>query len=257
MLRLSAISKIDKRYETGDTPFLILCSDSKSYVCKYKRPGLPANKLVCELIGARIAKSWRIITPEIAFVEMNGFWDGYPYSHDTVAPVLGSQFLKGVADLSQYNFDSVPKTRKTVNQLLRIALFDMWVANEDRTANNYNMLFNIDSQDVISIDYGGVFNSNVISRPLFNLNKDDSILSSELAGRLFSNQFSMGVLEHLKEYYMASINRSKAECGKIIADVPPQWEITVEDFENKLAELFDERWIDSVWDNFMQIIKEI
>ena len=37
---------------------------------------------------------------------------------------------------------------------MKIALFDFWIANEDRNANNANLLYDVGRGRLISIDYG-------------------------------------------------------------------------------------------------------
>lgn len=49
---LHSIKQIEKQYNTGESPVLVVCSDKESYICKYMRSTSAAYKLVSEYIGA-------------------------------------------------------------------------------------------------------------------------------------------------------------------------------------------------------------
>ena len=53
---LDSIKDIQKQYETGEYPVLVMCSDKNEYVCKYMRSLNPAYKLVCEFIGSHLVE---------------------------------------------------------------------------------------------------------------------------------------------------------------------------------------------------------
>ena len=61
-------------------------------------------------------------------------------SHSLSAPSIGSRWLDGVVDITPSTYAKVPATIDTLEQLMRIALFDFWIANEDRNANNANLM---------------------------------------------------------------------------------------------------------------------
>ena len=56
---LNSIDVISKQYPTGEAPVLVMCSDMNLYICKYIRNSVSAQKLACELIGSKLATSWR------------------------------------------------------------------------------------------------------------------------------------------------------------------------------------------------------
>lgn len=139
MNAVTASGEVLKVYQTGDRPILVLCSDGYHYICKYKQPGYSAYKLVNELVGGIFAKAWGIDTPVTCLVENDPIiWDDAGISHDIAAPLLGSRKMEDVFDLGEFNCNQVEVSERTLFQLLRIALFDLWLANEDRTCNNYN-----------------------------------------------------------------------------------------------------------------------
>ena len=69
MQTLYSAKRIEQQFHTGEEPVMVMCSDVNIYVCKYMRSSATAYKLACELIGAKLAKAWRLTTPDIALVK--------------------------------------------------------------------------------------------------------------------------------------------------------------------------------------------
>lgn len=252
---IAASGEVLKVYQTGDRPILVLCADGFHYICKYKQPGYAANKLVSELIGSEFARIWRIATPHNALIINDPIiWDDKGITHDLSAPLWGSRKMDSVFDISDINSSQIKYSFKTLHQFLVIALFDMWIANEDRTCNNYNLLFDMKQERIVSIDYGGIFNSNIISNPLFQLNAHDSIISSNLFDSL-SRAGVESVLNTIRFTYLNNIRNCKLFAKTVLDMVPKDWDVDISAFEGKVNELFGVSWVNEVWSNYQSIIK--
>ena len=250
MNTVTASGEVLKIYQTGDRPILVLCSDGYHYICKYKQPGPSANKLASELIGSQFAKLWGIATPYTCLVENDPIiWDDAGISHDPIAPLLGSRRMENTIDLSNYNCDQVLTSWTTKNQLLTIALFDLWLANEDRTSNNYNLLYDLRSDTIVSIDYGGIFNTIILGAPIFQLNAEDSIISSDLFDRL-----NKAGIEYSRTTFLRLVSKCKAAVPEILESIPREWNINTLLFEKKIAEVFNMNWLSDTWNNFISLI---
>lgn len=251
-----ASGEVLKVYQTGDRPILILCSDGYHYICKYKLPGSSASKLLNEYIGSCFAKVWGIVTPITSFVSNDPIiWggEGASLSHDPGAPLIGSRLMENVVDISDFNCGHIPLLDNHLEQLLKIALFDIWLANEDRTCNNYNLLFDLRKKNIVSIDYGGVFNSGVFTRPLYQLNESDSIISSGLFDQLKGLGIER-VLSHLRVSFYSIVDNCKRSVTNIIETIPATWMIDRSIVENKILELFSPSWINDSLETFVYII---
>ena len=245
-----ASGEVLKVYQTGDRPILVLCSDGYHYICKYKQPGYSANKLVSELIGNSFAKIWGIPTPPVSLVVNDPIiWDNCGISHDPVAPLLGSLKMENVFDLSSFNCDQIVVNQRALSQLLKIALFDLWIANEDRTCNNYNLLYDMRLQNIVSIDYGGIFNSGIMGKPVYQLNENDSIISSDLYDRLKTSVFKYTYLS-----FLSFVSKCKKSTTEILNTIPKEWDVDYKLFENKLSELFSPTWLSDTWETYNTII---
>ena len=254
MNMIKASGEVLKVYQTGDRPILVLCSDGSHYICKYKHPGYAAYKLVNELVGGSFAKVWRIATPGTSLVVNDPIiWDDAGISHDPVAPLLGSRKMEDVFDLGEYNCNQVEASRMVLSQLFWIALFDLWLANEDRTCNNYNLLYDLRNKRLVSIDYGGIFNSGILNNPMYQLNASDSIVSSDLFYRLKSAD-TQRLLSGMHNMYLRVVAKCKKTVPVIIDSIPPEWDVEKTTLERKLQELFTAEWINDTWFNFKGLV---
>lgn len=255
MRNLVSVKNIEKRYNTGEEPVLVACDDQNSYICKYSRYSGSANKLVCELFGSTFAKTWGISTPEIAFVKVAS--QHVPYDLGTSffsIPVLGSQLQPNVVDVTSTSVPLIPSTEKLCRQLLRIALFDFWIANEDRNANNANLMYEIVKQDLIAIDFGCCFNTATFDFPISQLTETDSILNSDLFAQITRTIPKEGVIQMaeilLTIDYMSYIH----DCYSLIPEIPQEWNINSVKLKSKMEELFDVEWTDKVRANFRETL---
>ena len=82
--------------------------------------------------------------------------------------------------------------------------------------NNTNLLFDVEQNTLVSIDYGCIFNTAMYDYPLSRLTSTDTILASGILGQL------------------------KAGVKK----------------QNKLDQLFETKWVNDTWDNFKECFKE-
>lgn len=109
-----SIKAIEHQYCTGEEPVLVVCSDMNAYVCKYMRSSSAAYKLVCELVGAKMAKVWQLETPDVALVRIKQeHWSGRFVQHSLTAPALGSRQMEGVVDVTPSSIYEVKQTLGT------------------------------------------------------------------------------------------------------------------------------------------------
>lgn len=254
---LNSIKGIERQYETGELPVLVTCCDKNAYICKYMRSSASAYKLASEFIGANMISFWNIRSPKFAFVKINPVhWANINTSH-TSAVALGYVMLEKVADINNATIQNVKKDAHILEQLLKIALFDFWIANEDRTYNNANLLYDLDKEELVSIDYGGIFNTSTYDYALTQLTSTDTILYADILRHLADGLDRSKVLDRaasLKDFLLESTNRCRENKNKIIDSIPIEWNIPKHDISNKVDELFHSNWLDEVWKNFMECL---
>ena len=257
---LYSAKRIEQQFHTGEEPVLVMCSDVNIYVCKYMRSSATAYKLACELIEAKLAKAWRLTTPDIALVNIRPLhWEGINVSHSLSAPSIGFRWLDGVVDITPSTHAKVPAKAETLAQLMKIALFDFWVANEDRNANNANLMCDVASEQLISIDYGCIFNTATFDYPLSQLTSTDTILWSDLFRHLLqgtSRQMVLAIADRLKTDYDDCLHKCGFSSKEVFDEMPKEWKVPSEVLTEKLHQLFDEHWTAAVWENYMSCLNE-
>ncbi len=251
---LYSIKEIEKQYDTGELPVLVTCSDMNAYICKYMRSSSAAYKLVSELVGALFAKAWKIASPPCAFVQIKTeHWAAIQTPRNLSAPCWGYLELQGVMDVTSSTYIEIENNLNTWLQLLKIALFDFWIANEDRTYNNANLLYDMQNRTLISIDYGGIFNTSTFEYPLSQLMPTDTILYADIFHHLKrnANDVQLGkMINEMEAYYRVNIKESYECVDFILHSIPAEWNVRISLVEHKLHELFDSIWLDEVWSNF-------
>lgn len=264
--RMSKISNtysvkcIEKQYGTGDLPVLVYCTDNKSYICKYMRSSSSAYKLACELLGASFAKEWNINTPNLSFVYINNkHWAYINTPHFIGAPCIGYEVIENVVDVTPFSVHDIDVNCDLLKQLLLIALFDFWIANEDRTCNNANLLFDVVNKKIISIDYGGIFNTATFDYDLMQLTSTDSILCADIFRRICSKMQPSKIIEYalgLRPFYDKCIRNCKKRCNVIVNDIPCEWKVPADSVNRQVDYILTDSWVEQTWMNFIECVKE-
>lgn len=270
MKQLYSIKNIEKTYNTGEEPVLVACNDHQSYICKYTRYSGSANKLVCELMGAIFARMWMLHTPEIAVVKVRREHVPHNMSGSFFSiPVLGSQQQQNVVDITPVTISLVTPSEKLCRQLLQIALFDLWLSNEDRNANNANLMYDMVNDNIIAIDYGCCFNTATFDFPLSLLTESESILCSDLFLHISSSTSRERILQMADELLNIDFPSYIHDCqtGSVVAQwddaaneesecdfIPSAWNINRECLIHKIEELLDDEWIARVREGFIETL---
>lgn len=270
MKQLHSIKIIEKTYNTGEEPVLVACNDHNSYICKYTRYSGSANKLVCELMGAVFAKAWMLNTPEIAVVEVRQEHVPYNMSGSFFSkPILGSLQQSNVVDITPATIPLITPNEKLCRQLMQVALFDLWLSNEDRNANNANLMYDMVNDNIIAIDYGCCFNTATFDYPLSLLTESESILCSDLFLHLSNGVSRERILQiadillntefpsylHDCQTGLVVVQRDEktnAELGCYF--IPSAWNIDRNRLANKIEELLSEKWISRVKTGFTETL---
>ncbi len=107
------------------------------YVCKHSY-GSNGMSLLCEYLAASFLRIWKLQVPDFAFVQVQ-----YAHvkqlhipKHYVAKPCFGSQYSVNYQEQTQYTGNPDIKKHKEYMEsrfeLLKIALFDLWLANEER-----------------------------------------------------------------------------------------------------------------------------
>ena len=260
---LKTLHKPDKIFDTGGNPLLVMCDDLEDWVCKHSRE---SSKLVNELLGSCFAKHWQLHTPEISLITVSK--DHIPSKIQAAnfnKHCFGSQYIKKSKELDYPTFgmfDDYNFRRKVVNKddFLLICLFDIWLSNEDRNHNNSNLL--LDYTDLGKIrftvfDHDAIFNSNNLNLGVYQINDFDSLLYSELGGKIYRNkQTLVKAVDNIMEKFYICVSICEDNLKEIIHLIPDSWEVDRNLLEHRLTDnLFTNKWLKECEFNFRSIVQ--
>lgn len=270
MKQLYSIKNIEKTYNTGEEPVLVACNDHNSYICKYTRYSGSANKLVCELMGALFAQDWMLSTPEIAMVRVRQEHVPYYLSGSYFSKtILGSRQQLNVIDITPTTIPLITPSEKLCQQLMKIALFDMWLSNEDRNANNANLMYDMVKDNIVAIDFGCCFNTATFDYPLSLLTESESILCSDFFLHLSKGMTRERIMSMADVLLRTDFPSCLHDCQTGIAVVqcdeevneefgspfiPKIWNIDRNRLRAKIEELLSDKWVARVRDAFLETL---
>lgn len=260
---LQSISEISRIIDTnGSMPIVILADDFEEYACKYDQK----SKLINEFIAHQFLQKWNLTVLPAAFVNINKnhvperFLQGRIRLADFDKPAFGLRYNNDALDatnillgLKSDNYE----LGKFVNRLdlLKIALFDLWIANDDRNHNNYNIL--IVNNTFIPIDHSTIFDGGRLGSELAQLTEDDSILSSDLA-LTFLNQKTKVEEEANKliQKFPTFVNDCHEILPVIIESLPREWcddkPLLLKNIKSSIIDNDD--WLNETISSFSQLI---
>jgi hypothetical protein len=169
--KISAVIIIRETLTKGNSPLLVRCNDSKNYYAKTSTSQIPRVELINEIICSYFLKIWGFNVPNIVLINFDKIVvDSYisetgplsskydSYSFDDY--FVGFEEVAPAIELDQYmQYLGSKKEWKKFNNpidLVKIGLFDIWVCNKDRKADNPNILIS-DNFNFIPIDNAASF----------------------------------------------------------------------------------------------------
>jgi hypothetical protein len=154
MLRVKTLILIKELPTDGHSPLHFICDDMESYYCKYRSgASLKPEEIDClfyEIVAKKLLDKMSIPCPELAIVEIvpNSFEKKQLSKHKRFCVpgklYFGSKGIPYAEDV--HGLSSITNKHafnKIINpyDILKIAMFDLWIDNCDRGKNeNYNLL---------------------------------------------------------------------------------------------------------------------
>lgn len=255
MQRLQTIEEVHRIFPTsGSSPILVTCDDFKDWVCKYDKS--PMN-LFNELLATKFAEIWGIKTPEIALIKVKKEHvpqDKFPKipTHLFDKDCFGSLYLESSKEIDHsiiplFKEQSFRDKLGDKEDFLKIALFDIWMANEDRNHNNFNLLLYASPDKMnffYAIDHVNIFNSSFLNYGITDITEEESIIKTDLAKILFgkNKQLTQIVNNLIESFYLCSVECYN-QLDEILDLIPDSWDIDRDKTKNKIVQnLFTEEW---------------
>jgi|GEM_PF-1491543 len=268
---LNVISGPTKVFPTSQKPFLVLCEDFQEYVYKHNRGS--SNLLFNEYISSIFLKIFKINSPKFCFIYFNTdkfhnlevlLKDNQDLNNSHFEKIgLGFEYLSDTFDIIEIiNHFPHKDNDFLTKQLLKIALFDVWIANEDRVFHNSNLLFGVINKEIViyAIDHGNVLNSNS-GENIYFINYNESILNSDFATNLIckykKNEIDAFYNEVINEFQDNILNCQNYVENLTNDNIPDNWNIDVSNKQIYLIKnLFNKNCTDSTVEQFKEFLNE-
>ena len=265
---LTSIEKITK-YDvipTMNNPIRVHVSDMEYYICKYNRHSARAYRLYKEYLIAAFLPIWGFYNSIYSPIQIQEKHLDESLGIDRryfLQPCFGSQVIPNSNEIDKHNTSTISKSKNKAelkDHLLKLSFFDNWICNEDRSHNNYNILYIVESgrYKLYPIDHEACFNHQELKGQLTPITLEDSLIYSELFQKLFKSTELRSVkkIQNLREFSYLCTLKCKELTPEILSLMPPEWGIDLiqeEDFLNQF--LFSDEWFEASWHNFIQLIQ--
>ncbi len=265
---INAISFTKQIDTDGHSPLFIECDDGHNYYCKYRNSvkQQEVQLLVYEMIGTALLTEAGIYCPEqslvhipSAIISKNVRYARY-YQNCTA---WGSKEIPSASLLSELDLINDKRSFNKLENpedILRIAIFDLWVENADRHSGNYNMLLQGYNQKIklIPIDHGSIFGG---IKAMGSFSEATPVSTYK---KLITSNFYNSVARFITPAKQRKIAQnfvtllSQIQTGKVIDDIfeaiPKTWDINPKLKERISAFLNSEKRMQSLSDQVLNLI---
>ncbi|WP_407520976.1 hypothetical protein PDL71_11120 [Lacibacter sp. MH-610] len=268
MPTFQSIEALDKAniIATNNRPIIIHASDLNFYYCKYHSNVGTANRLFKEWLIASFLSDWQFNRSSINFIQAlpehipNDL--GIPRNQFDV-PCFGLQKIDDAIDLTQISEDAVVRSRNKNNlkaDLLKLAFFDIWTANEDRNSNNYNIIYKQVGGEYLGypIDHEACFNFQNFENGLVQITYQDSLIYSSFFAKLFkTSEFkSKERVENLKDSFYLCSRNCRQNVNAYLQNIPAGWNVNIVAKEAELNQfLLNDEWFEECWHTFLEFLQ--
>lgn len=254
--------KSEHCYQTkGSKPIRVLCDDLNFYVYKYHiGSGFPFS-LFNEYLAACFLQIWQLPVPDFAFVAIDKSHvelTTYPY-HYFENICFGSKFMGSYKEVDKIFLETTLLKKENISardSFLKTALFDIWLCNEDRHFENFNLLYDLKSDVFVPIDHVCCFNSSNLDKAACLISSNESILASPFFNRFFDrnlqtkfNEIRLSIIEEFK----TNVKLCHENLESILAQTPVNWTPDPSFLKTRLKYFFSEEWIKQCLDHFTQL----
>jgi hypothetical protein len=247
----------------GSHPVKVYCNDGADYICKYFTDVGSATGLFNEYLAAHFLYLWELPVQEFAFVQVQKHHlkqISLPYRHFEIF-CFGSRYDKNLKEVDKFFLgwnSNKTKLESMLLDYLRIGLFDIWLSNDDRNFDNFNLLFNFETSRLVPIDHVQIFNGNNLDKAPYQINENDSILTAPFMSGIFSRTLQQNLKEHrltIEGTFNTYLKTCYENLGPILQHTPPEWRIDNAFVLSRLHNYFSETWQKQCLDSYFRFIQ--
>lgn len=263
------VTSFIKKYDTdGHAPYLVLTDTLEKCVLKTCNNQADKISLTKEFLCALLLDNWEIETPPFCSLTIDSTLNespfvitdkGFKYS----SLYFGSKHVDSAFEMNEFIApDGKVATRKILNisQLFDIALFDIWVENDDRRPSNNNLLLCPYEKDFVirAIDHAYTFGSIdflQINPEFVSFSHNDSILYSEMGKSAINcTKLNSKWLDTYKEKFYLCIQKTENSFQHACELLPYEFQLTEKERIALNSFLFCKERNKKVFDLFSSIL---
>jgi hypothetical protein len=170
MIKIVRSKQFLSQIDTYNHPVEAICKTENGldiYFVKYTRSGFESHGLIAEIVCHFLARRLNIETPDIAYVEIGNHPVPEHFQYRNYLKegkiTFGSKQIHNAEDeltklefiFSKHEFNRLEHPE----HLLKIGLFDLWIGNNDRSVDNYNLFITRGkTQKLVVFDHFEAFN---------------------------------------------------------------------------------------------------
>ncbi|MFV0218377.1 hypothetical protein OBK23_01635 [Empedobacter falsenii] len=271
MIPTKIIGSVIKRYTTdGHSPYLVLDEDYDKIILKTKNNINDTISIQKEYLCSLFLDYWKINKPELYLCNINPELYKILVEDDPRFKLsdyyFGCEFLENQFELnSLFSFTGKRplKNFSCLDSLIHIALFDIWIENDDRKPTNNNLLCNINNSkfEIYPIDHAFTFASlsfDILSPKYLSFSDNDSILYSDVGISIVKSLNINDIwLKQLKESFYLCTKSIENNIEVIFNTIPSYFAIKEEDKRIIKDYLFSEVRLEEAFNTLLYIITDI
>jgi hypothetical protein len=273
--RLNAIQVISETKTKGSSPLLVIAEDDQDYYIKTSLSQPPKMELINEVLCAYFLKCWNILSPDIALIKVeNEALEAYKKERGSLSSrykstdfeneiFVGSKRIKPEVEFDKH-FKELNKKKdfcllKQPLDLIKIGVFDIWIANKDRKPENPNLLFSgSEKLNIHPIDHTAAWAhishpKEIISARL-TMEEKFKILNVPLIKSIakFANPT---LLKELHREIEENIQKTLENLDFIFEQVPKEWGFSKKGKQNIKSILFDRERNHQITKSYLPYLK--
>lgn len=264
-----SIKEVTRVFVSRNSPVQVTADDVQDYVAKHNHGLAPCITLRNELLAHGYAKLWGLPVLDAALLTVEPAHVGRhakPYCKPEffTQTCFATRFVKESTEFYAFQDQTSYYESKRFhnrNDLLKIVLFDIWLANNDRSGGHPNLLVTADEEGhtIRVMDHEGIFNMLDLDRELPLLKLDDTLLTHPamraLLGKDFNKEATL-VQQLVADLYLWA-EACEQHTNEILSDLPADWQIDPATFESLLKrQIFSEEWLRTVCRHFHLLLKQ-
>ena len=252
ILHLTANQILHEIRTDGHSP-LVVSAQNKQWLVKSPLRQPVAYYLASEVVCAYFLELWDFKMPKFGLMHieqtvLERFVFVYKKKSDYQKPCFAIEFVENAIEINGLLNDVTNEKLGLLQNpidFLKLALFDIWVENDDRKPSNPNLMLAQNKQgvfDFLPIDHAFTFNSDSYKNllPEFGVTNsfNHSLMDSHLAQTLI--QKNRPFLDNdLATFFVEKINLCATHFDFIIQQLPQEWNLTAADIAQLHNFLFD------------------